>query len=58
MGHCLVAYDIHSDALRREMGRRLESLGTRLQRSVFVVRLSASEKTLFREMLRFSSELS
>ena len=44
MGHCLVAYDIHSDTLRRNMGRLLESSGTRLQRSVFVVRLSDGEK--------------
>lgn len=61
MGYCLVAYDIHSDALRRSMGRLLENSGVRLQRSVFVTRLSEGEKkrleTFVREKLEDGDSL-
>ena len=52
MDHYLVAYDIHSDTLRRNMGRLLESSGTRLQRSVFVVQLSDREKKQLEAFVR------
>lgn len=38
MGYYLVTYDVQSDKARRGLTKLLENLGTRLQKSVFLLK--------------------
>ncbi len=43
MGYSLIAYDVHSNSVRQHLSKKLERKGMRLQKSVFVVKLSSAE---------------
>lgn len=46
---CVVAYDIEENSIRDRLARYLEKRGRRIQHSVFILNIKASE---FRNLLR------
>lgn len=43
MGYCLIAYDVQGNSARLRLSKRLEKNGIRIQKSVFVAKLSQSQ---------------
>lgn len=52
MGYCLIAYDISSNSLRQHISKKLEHKGMRLQKSVFIVKLTSSEMQTLESWIR------
>lgn len=42
MRHCLIAYDISEDRIRRKVSGLLEEYGVRLQKSVFMLEITSN----------------
>ncbi len=56
MGYSLIAYDVHSNSVRQHLSKKLKRKGTRLQKSVFVVKLSSAEVHELKEWVQTQME--